>query len=286
LNRDILKPLHRLFCISDTTWKTRLILCYTEWLKNWALLDWNKHANLKEDVDQEVDKVTWLFKGLSFDTDYFVSMQGFILHVDRLCVIGLIQEQDHILFQHAALSFFELVSTISVQHDIPKIVTPTSPFVYRNFFSTSAMATSRICNIIYQYKIAFEENDIQSEDSEEYFEVFNDYMLNICNALWKSSGFKEKKGVFDLSASSTDKLIKTCGERGTDIEKILSLTQSAALAGFSKRFMQILEEGDVKHNEHITAEYLTKLENMGRTSMSFQEYRLEYLDHLKEKGMD
>lgn len=84
-------------------------MCYTEWLKNWALLDWNKHANLKEDVDQEVDKVTWLFKGLSFDTDYFVSMQGFILHVDRLCVIGLIQEQDHILFQHAALSFFELV---------------------------------------------------------------------------------------------------------------------------------------------------------------------------------
>lgn len=41
---------------------------------------------------------------------------------------------------------------------------------------------------------------------------------------------------------SIDKLIKTCEERGTDIEKILSLGQSAALAGFSKRFIKVSKQ--------------------------------------------
>lgn len=37
-------------------------------------------------------------------------MQQMIYHVDRLCVQGLVLEQDHPVLQHVSLSFFEFVS--------------------------------------------------------------------------------------------------------------------------------------------------------------------------------
>lgn len=81
---------------------------------------------------------------------------------------------------------------------------------------------------------------------------------------------------------SIEKLIKTCEERGTDIEKILSLGQSAALAGFSKRFIKVsklkeyvtetlktsikktLEEDRFIHDEPMTTEYFNRLQKVSK----------------------
>ncbi|CEG66414.1 hypothetical protein RMATCC62417_03001 [Rhizopus microsporus] len=290
LYKSVLWPLYRLYYISDVHWKARLILCYSEWLKNWALLDWDKHKKLEQDEQAEMDEVTWLFKGLSFDTDYFHSMQQFVLHVDKLCTLGLLQEKDHPLLQHASLSFFELVSSISIQHNIPRIITPTAPFVYRHFFSTSAMAHSRICSIIYQYKLAFEQSESQPEDhqTEEYLSSFNTCMLNVCSALWKTISIQGEQPPFDLPAVTVERLFERCQERGTDVQRALSITQSAALIGFSKRFMKALEEQEtnhrVMHHEPITANSLVKLGQEGGMSLSYQDYRIRYLDHLYEQG--
>jgi hypothetical protein len=134
---------------------------------------------------------TTAFSGLSFDINYFSTMQKLVEHVDRICVMGLLAEEDHPLIQHAGLSFFELVSTISLQNDIPDIIIPAASFIHRNFFSGSAMAVDRICGIIHKYKLAFEENDNKTEDwmsqhTPEYLDHFNTYMMDICNALWKN----------------------------------------------------------------------------------------------------
>lgn len=52
---DILLPLYRKYYVMNVAWKAKLINCYTEWLKNWALLDWRGH---KEQAHvQEVDKM-------------------------------------------------------------------------------------------------------------------------------------------------------------------------------------------------------------------------------------
>lgn len=53
LYQDILLPLYRKYYIMNVTWKTKLITCYTEWLKNWALLDWRGHKERPhvKDVD-------------------------------------------------------------------------------------------------------------------------------------------------------------------------------------------------------------------------------------------
>ncbi len=43
--QTILLPLYKRFYVHDVTWKAKLVLCYTEWLKNWALLDWRGHLS-------------------------------------------------------------------------------------------------------------------------------------------------------------------------------------------------------------------------------------------------
>ncbi|KAI8978903.1 Mis6-domain-containing protein [Pilobolus umbonatus] len=198
LYHTLLKPLYRLYTVSDIYWKAKLISTYTEWLKNWALLDWSRHAEARNreslNPEADVDRITWLFEGLSFNVDHFSTMQELIQHVDRICSLGLALEYDHPILQHAALAFFELVSSISLQHDIPEIIIPAATLVHRTFFSTNAMAVNRICGIVYQYKRAFEDNDRKTGDwiskhSMSYLDHFNTYVLDICNALWQNRAF-------------------------------------------------------------------------------------------------
>lgn len=50
----------QLFTYDIIVLQARLILCYTEWLKNWVLLDWKVHAQRRRqlegnEMDEEVD---------------------------------------------------------------------------------------------------------------------------------------------------------------------------------------------------------------------------------------
>lgn len=138
---------------------------------------------------------TWMFEGLSLRVDYFVTIQRVIEHVDKISIVGLLAENDDPLLQHATLSFFELVASIPLQHDIPEIIVPSIDLVCRCFFASNAMALSRICGIICQYVIAFSENDKKEDDwlsrhSPDYLTMFNTYVTDVCNALWKNKALK------------------------------------------------------------------------------------------------
>lgn len=154
-----------------------------------------------------LSRSTTAFGVLSFDVHYFSTIQRLIEHIDRMIVMGLLAEDDHPLLQHAGLTFFELVSTISVQDDIPDIVIPAATFVHRNFYSSSAMPVSRVCGILYQYKLAFEENDNKTDDwmskhTPAYLNHFNTYLQDVCNSLWRNLGLSkmESEGnAFSLS---------------------------------------------------------------------------------------
>lgn len=136
--------------------------------------------------------------------------------------MGLLAEDDDPLLQHAGLSFFELVSTISAQDDIPDIIIPAATFVHRNFYSSSAMAVSRICGILNQYKFAFEENDKKTEDwmsrhTPAYLNHFNTYLMDVCNTLWRNIGLSEVQqagNVFSLARASGAAAICSTGKRG------------------------------------------------------------------------
>lgn len=160
----------------------------------WISIDCKNHK-LCDSTLMAISSTT-AFSGLSFDINYFGTIQKLVEHVDRICVMGLLAEEDHPLIQHAGLSFFELIATISLQDDIPDIIIPAATFVHRNFFAGSAMPVDRICGIIHKYKLAFEENDEKTEDwmsrhTPQYLDHFNMYMKDICNAVWRSLALKK-----------------------------------------------------------------------------------------------
>ncbi|KAI9256561.1 Mis6-domain-containing protein [Phascolomyces articulosus] len=296
MNNSFLKPLYRLYTVSNVQWKAKLILCYTEWLKNWALLDWKRHSERrKKGTDSDMDDLVWLFQGLDFNVDYFQAIQHFIYHVDRLSVIGLVMEGDHPLLQHASLSFFEFVSMISISHDIPEIIIPAAPLIYRSFFSMSGMAVSRICGIIQQYKRAFEENDQKidgwvTRHTQEYLDNFNTHVMDICCALWRNTALtrsNEAELPFSLSPEITNVYDNLCESRGESANLMLSLTHSGCLAGFSERFIQEKENEanlQVRHEGPVTAQSLQTLSDNGGISISYVDYRVELLDHLQSLG--
>ncbi|SAL95068.1 hypothetical protein [Absidia glauca] len=300
LFESYLKPLYRLYCVSDVQWKAKLILCYRNWLKNWALLDWYRHAERKkhfadESEEDTMDSIAWLFQGISFNTDYFAVMQQMIYHVDRLCVQGLVLEQDHPILQHVSLSFFEFTASMSLQHDIPSIVLPAASLVYRSFFSPNATVVSRICGILHKYKLSFESNDRQAEDwmdkhSEDYLDHFNTYVLDICNCLWRNLAFDHREGSSSTFALSPDIIAffhKRCDERGDSLNLLFSLTHSSAFVGFSKQFMKIKTEElglQSQPEDLITVESVKALVNIEGEPMSYMDYRVDYLDYLNDLG--
>ncbi|KAI9489715.1 Mis6-domain-containing protein [Zychaea mexicana] len=296
INDWYLKPLHRLYYVSDVKWKAKLILCYTEWLKNWALLDWKRHRERRStNTEIDMDEMVWLFQGLDFNVDYFRTIQHFIYHVDRLSVIGLGMEGDHPLLQHAALSFFEFVSSISINHDIPEIIIPAAPLIYRSFFSICGMSVSRICGIVHQYKKAFEDNDRKIGDwvtrhTSDYLDNFNTHVMDICSALWRNSALArstEDELPFSLSPEITKVYDNLCESRGESANLVLSLTHSAALAGFSERFIQEKENNanvEARHNGPVTAQLLETLSETGGISVSYMDYRVELLEDLRTLG--
>ncbi|ORY92370.1 Mis6-domain-containing protein [Syncephalastrum racemosum] len=297
LYTGFLKPLYRIFCFSDITWKTRLILCYTNWLQNWLTLNWHEHKQRRNDVAESSeandngDDVLWPFQGLSFDIDYLRTIQLFIQHVDRVSILGMELEHDHCVFQHATLSFFELVSSMSIHHDIPEIIMPFAPLVYRCFLSTNAMAVSRICGIVYQYKRAFEENEKRDDDwkshqSEEYLDLFNSFVMDICNSLWLSTLQDGDRFAFSLKQEFMDAFQEICSEYEFPFQSFLSLTWSATFSGYSRRFMKAKEEADaaIRLDEPVTSDALIKLGQDGGLGISYSDYRVAYLDRLHDLG--
>ncbi|KAI8356664.1 Mis6-domain-containing protein [Blakeslea trispora] len=298
LYQHVLKPLSRLYTVSDVKWKARLLLCYTNWLKNWAALDWKQHVDRCHEatLDDSVDRLTTFFGHLSFDVDYFQTIQRFVVHVDKLCIAGLLAEEDHVLLQHAGLSFFELVASISRQDDIPDIIIPAATFVHRNFFSTTAMAVSRMCGIIHQYKVAFEENDHKAVDwkskhTQEYLEHFNTFMMDMCNSLWRNLGLcktKEQTQAFSFSEKHIEQILELCQEKQVDPQRVLSITHSGGFVSLSKRFMEMIEKDEKvnkHHNKPITTYYLQELAQEGGVSIGYMDYRVEFLNHLTEMGL-
>lgn len=295
--QSILLPLYKRYYVHDVTWKSKLILCYTEWLKNWALLDWRGHTRMMKTPTvqgDDIDRITCMFEGLSFDIDYFGMIQKFVEHVDRICVMGLLTENDHPLMQHAALSFFELVAAIPLKHDVPEIIMPAANLVNRCFFASNAMAVSRICGIIKQYKDAYIENEEKSEDwmsrhSSEYLKHFNVYTTDLCNSLWRNMSFSKLSGSgFEVTDEVIKELGELCEKRGEELKMTFSITHSGALAGYSKRFMRELEKEQtalIHHTEPVTLDYLKALGEQGGIKLNYLEYRVAYLNYLNDMGL-
>ncbi|ORX55774.1 Mis6-domain-containing protein [Hesseltinella vesiculosa] len=291
-----LQPLGRLYCVNDARWKAQLILALRDMLATWSKIDWRSHSDLREEARVKskhrwTDRQNWQFHGLEMNVDYFSTIQKFIYYVDRLSVQGLVLEEDNPVLFHASLSFFELVSNLTSVYDVPIIIVPSASFVYRCFFSDSAMAVSRLCGSLDLYKQAFENNDRSTDDwfdrsSELFLDLFNSYIMDTCTYLWRNEAFLRTTS-FSLSKETIEKLVQSYSEKGQAFNCMFSLTHSSVFAGFSKAFMtnKMIEANleDDKSGAPVTAD---KVAEVFDNQISYSDFRVQYLDYLQDLGFN
>ncbi|KAF8930074.1 hypothetical protein BGZ47_000749 [Haplosporangium gracile] len=329
LFNHFLKPLQKLFYLMGPVWKGQLILCYTRLVQNWTQFKWKDYLELGKDPrlsKQGSEELRRLFSELSPNVDYMLSVRSFIKHVDSISGVALEIENDHIAVQHAVLSFFDCTSNLTKKTSAPiAIIIPGAACVYRCFLSDSAMAISRICGIVYQFKQAYEafeeEQQLQyellvqsqiaaSQDNgetsttssaalvpgytREYVMQFNSYVMDICNFLYRNRAFnkvdKNAKG-FQLDQETIAHTKQLCVDSGLNANNMLSFTHSSAFSGFSARFVKSLEEQqsipvEKRLNAPASVKALKQMTANGGLNMTFDEYRIRFLDHLEEKGFD
>lgn len=328
---NFLKPLYGLFYLMNPIWKGELILCYTRLLRHWVQFKWSDYLKVGKSQrlsEQGQEGLRRLFTKLASDIDYMQTIRAFIEHVDNISSVALEMENDHLAVQHGVLSFFDLVSSFAETYKLPlAVVVPDSTIVYRCFLSDSGMSVSRICGIVYQYKKAFQtfemEQQLQYEllvqsqlsqqsdagsgqtaampeaaqvpgYSRDYVVLFNSFVMDICNFLWRNRAFnksdKNARG-FLMDARTIGDIKNICMNARLNMINMLSMTHSLALAGYSARFMRDLEmQGNVPVEGRLKAPASTlalkEATAKGGLNISFEEYRIQYLEHLEQKGFD
>ncbi|CAO3570743.1 unnamed protein product [Mortierella alpina] len=282
---------------------------------------------------QGLEALRRLFTKLAPNVDYMQTIRALISHVDSISSVALEMEADHLAVQHGVLSFFDLISTLTGTYRLPlAVVIPDSTIVYRCFLSSSGMSVSRICGIVYQFKQAFEafEQDQQlqyellvqsqlshregvvgdGDDAEkqaalpapqeipgysrEYVVLFNSFVMDICNFLWRNRAFnksdKNARG-FLMDQQAIAHTRQVCVDGGLSMNNMLSITHSLALSGYSARFLRSLEERNgipvaKRLKAPASTPALKDMVSKGGLNMTFDEYRIQYLDHLEAKGFE
>ncbi|RUS18846.1 hypothetical protein BC937DRAFT_88271 [Endogone sp. FLAS-F59071] len=283
--------------------QSKLILTYTEWLKNWSLHDWGGHDTRRRQQQgpeaPEEDQLEGMFAGLSFKVDYYKTMHEFTLHVDRICVMGLELEKDDVSIQHATLSFFELVSVhtgvttmmmvisrvngvehvsaMSLEYNIPEIIIPSFPIVHRCFFSVSGMAMSRIVVLL-----------VLSRVSRLQLDAVHTKLKARSAMLFPAKGKLTPHISHGLVREVVEQLNKICEERRDNMSYLFSLTHSAATASLSSGFIKELEATATalvrKHVGPVTSHSLKENVQAGGHRIGYSDYRVQYLDFLKDRG--
>ncbi|KAF9963863.1 hypothetical protein BGZ70_007145 [Mortierella alpina] len=319
-----LKPLYGLFYIMGPIWKRWAQFKWRDYL------ELGKDPRLPR---QGLEALRRLFTKLAPNVDYMQTIRAFISHVDSISSVALEMEADHLAVQHGVLSFFDLISTLTGTYRLPlAVVIPDSTIVYRCFLSSSGMSVSRICGIVYQFKQAFEafEQDqqlqyellVQSQlshregavgdgddpekqaampapqeipgYSREYVVLFNSFVMDICNFLWRNRAFnksdKNARG-FLMDQQAIAHTRQVCVDGGLSMNNMLSITHSLALSGYSARFLRSLEERNgipvaKRLKAPASTPALKDMVSKGGLNMTFDEYRIQYLDHLEAKGFE
>ncbi|XP_031566588.1 centromere protein I-like [Actinia tenebrosa] len=277
LNDLVLEPLRKLFFSSSVFVKCQIMYCFTNLLRNFAAVELPRYQDLQRATPNSsrtnMTSISIFAEEELTSFDPFETIYDFIRFVDRLCVMGLQKEQDHPLLQHCVLDFFELASVLHTEFQVPFVVVPSAGFVYRLFFADNAMACSRLCQIIVNYRdtfVSLREFDKYREQlssvpaSGESIKILNQYILDISDSLWRNKAFvdREKSFCFGIPWSHSDNLEL----RHTN--EAFSLHHHQALVGFAWTFLKETQPEDVALNpslikDRVRKAYLKFLQQLG-----------------------
>ncbi|XP_020602690.1 centromere protein I-like [Orbicella faveolata] len=273
LNDLVLEPLRKLFFSSPVYVKCQVMYCLTELLRNFLAVELPRQQELlQEERSQralDLGSVSLFVEDEVDPFDPLKTIYDFIQFVDRICVVALQVEEDHALLQHWVLNFFELVSTSYQQFSLPFVLIPSSGIIYRMLFSCNSMAVSRLCQIIVNYKKEFESLKASQAESQsaplgfpdgfQSIQRFNQYILDICDSLWRNKAFidRDKSFCFSMPSSVTDPLSVR------HMNELFSIHHHISLVGEAWKFLHQTQPAGMK---------LTPSLIKGRSRRAYMEY--------------
>ncbi|KAF9357304.1 hypothetical protein BGX26_003954 [Mortierella sp. AD094] len=141
--------------------------------------------------------------------------------------------------------------------------------------------------------------------SREYVILFNSFVMDVCNLLWRNRAFnktdKNAQGfLVDPMVSLTPHILlrhtiahtkQVCVDSGLSMSNMFSVTHSSAMSGYSARFLKSLEDqqnipADKRLIAPASVAALKDMAARGGLNMTFDDYRVQYLDYLEQKGFD
>ena len=259
LNDLVLEPIRKLFFCSSVEFKCQVLTCFTEMLSTLARSTLT--TSLKEDKLSESTTASPLSANdfPKFDSEIretCLVMKDLIGFVNRICTVALQMESDHILLQHCVLCFFEQASLLHKRHPAVHFVHIPSPaIVYRCLFASNGMAVSRVCNVIVNYREAFQSlKSAQLSGAEgnvldgfENLDRFNRYILDISDTIWRNKAFEDrsKSLCYSIPRPITDSLqIPYINER-------FSVVNHEAFVSLAKTFLVQTQEQGMKLNPSL-----------------------------------
>jgi len=184
--------------------------------------------------------------------------------------MALIQENDHPLLQVCATALYHTVANLNTKHQVPFVLPPSPTLVYRMLMSPTAIGVSSMCGILSEYKQSFQSlKNIVNEHGDEHpsalyrsglekISVYNSYILDFCNALWKNNPVRpeeqEKNSVKSLLCRHAHETgLFTWFEKAdiSYVQKAFNLTDSIAFVCFFNDFM---EENGFQETDSVSAE--------------------------------
>lgn len=208
----------------------------------------------------------------------------------------------------AVLGFYEMTASIislpTLRATI-RITTPPAELIYILYFTQSLSTLSRLCNVLALYKRAFElamsptSHDPSTPEQQpypkEYVNMFNGFLMDICNCIWRSRAFNTSDvnalGCL-LPASTTALLTKYVSNLDTSITlpTLFSLSISPQFSLLAISYVRELEDTEedaieIRHAGPVTQASLKQLEKDGGLKLSWSDYRLGVLRYLETKGV-
>lgn len=178
------------------------------------------------------------------------------------------------------------------------IIVPSPQTLYLLIMSSSLSDFSGICSVLAVYKQAFEaELRISKRGPTEHTRMFNGYLMDVCNLLWRSRALiatdTNAMGCLYPTANVNDlqKYLVSI-DQDYNIALFFGLSHNPTLSSISRSafaaFEDVaeLEQGDAitHHAGPVTQRSLITLGNQGGVEISWKDFRILVLNWLEMRG--
>jgi len=219
---------------------------------------------------------------ISEGVDYYKIIFEFVKFVDQLATLALEVEADNAIIEHAVCSFYEMVCCLNRKYQLPFVFPPSSGIVYRSLFSINAMAVSRMCGILSQFKPELDSLRQQKQlegstvivsfsDGLEKIKLLNSYIWSYCCALWRNKVFHTlmPTDCLNLPPEIISRL------KFPTISSCLSLSHSPAFSSLAWEYLKGIERV-MESPETVIL----------RPEMIKDDARIFYIEFLKGRGLE